>query len=219
MATGSRPGAGRERRHYRRRERPDHVKVLLPIAETLRNALCSSLAAWVLTCATPVLAEGGKADVRVTQQGRTFVIDATLDAPVPPALAWEVLTDFDRMERFVPNLAESRITARDGNQLTILQYGIARFGPLAMRFESERVVTLAPPSSIHSMQTRGTLERLDSVTTFAPSPTGTRLEYRVEAIPGALYPDMITRRFIGHEIGEQFEAIVREMARRRAASG
>ena len=181
--------------------------------------MCSMLAVLALAGATAALAEGGKADIRVTQQSGAFVINATLDAPVPPALAWEVLTDFERMERFVPNLSDSRITSHDGNRLTILQRGIARFGPFAIHFESEREVTLVPPSSIRSVQTRGTMDRLESLTTFAPSPTGTRLDYRVEVVPGALYPDAITRRFIGHEIGEQFEAIVREMVRRRAAPG
>ncbi len=192
---------------------------LRPNAGTLRGAMCSMLAVLALAGATAALAEGGKADIRVTQQSGTFVINATLDAPVPPALAWEVLTDFERMERFVPNLSDSRITSHDGNRLTILQRGIARFGPFAIHFESVREVTLVPSSSIRSVQTRGTMDRLESLTTFAPSPTGTRLDYRVEVVPGALYPDAITRRFIGHEIGEQFEAIVREMVRRRAAPG
>lgn len=173
----------------------------------------------VLAAAAPSHAEGSHADVRLSQQGRTFVIDATLEAPVAPALAWEVLTDFERMEQFVPNLADSRIIAREGNRLTILQHGVARFGPFSLRFESEREVTLVPPASIRSTQIRGTMAKLDSLTTFAASPGGTRLDYHVEVIPGALYPDAITRRFLQHEIAEQFEAIVREMVRRRAAPG
>lgn len=160
----------------------------------------------------------GHAEVRVVQQGRTFVVDATLVAPVPLAVAWEVLTDFERMETFVPNLAESRIVARDGTRLTILQFGIARFGPLSVRFESERVVTLEPRSWIRSVQTRGSMERIESLTTFADAPEGTRLEYHVEVIPGALYPDALTRRFLGHEVAEQFDAIVQEMQRRRGAA-
>ncbi|MDH5285981.1 MAG: SRPBCC family protein [Betaproteobacteria bacterium] len=178
--------------------------------------LWAAAASLVAVC--PARAEDPHADVRISRQGRTFVVEATLEAPVTPALAWEVLTDFERMEKFVPNLADSRIVARDGNRLTILQHGVARFGPFTLRFESERVVTLAPPSSIRSTQIRGTMEQLDSLTTFAASPGGTRLDYHVEAIPGVLYPDALTRRFLQHEIAEQFEAIVREMVRRRDAA-
>jgi carbon monoxide dehydrogenase subunit G len=158
------------------------------------------------------------ADIDLRQVGRTFVVDATFSAPVPLSVAWEVLTDFEHMDAFVPNLAESRIVARDGNLLTILQYGVARFGPLALRFESERQVTLDPFTTIRSTQLRGTMDKLDSTTTFAPEGTGTRLTYHVEAIPGALFPDVIARRFLRHEIAEQFDAIVREMVRRHAAA-
>jgi carbon monoxide dehydrogenase subunit G len=175
----------------------------------------------VALAATPLSAaraDDPRAEVRVTQAGRVFVIEASFDAPVPPALAWQVLTDFERMETFIPNLADSRIIATEDQRLTILQHGIAHFGPLTARFESERVVTLTPPTVIRSVQTRGTMDKLESVTTFAPSPTGTRLAYRVEVIPGALFPDVLTRRFLDHEVREQFEAIVREMVRRKNAS-
>jgi carbon monoxide dehydrogenase subunit G len=160
-----------------------------------------------------------RVDIDLHQSGRTFVVDATFSAPVPPSVAWDVLTDFEHMDAFVPNLAESRIVARDGNVLTILQYGVARFGPLAFRFESERQVTLAPFTTIRSTQLRGTMDKLDSTTTFASEGTGTRLTYRVEAIPGTLFPDVIARRFLRHEIAEQFDAIVREMIRRHAVAG
>ncbi len=159
-----------------------------------------------------------RVDIDVRQSGRTFLVDATFSAPVPPSVAWDVLTDFEHMDAFVPNLAESRIVARDGNLLTILQYGIARFGPLAVRFESERQVTLAPFTTIQSTQLRGTMDKLDSITTFTSEGAGTRLTYHVEAIPGALFPDFVARRFLRHEIVEQFEAIVREMVRRHAAA-
>lgn len=193
----------------------------MPLAKSVLPALSRLAAALfvaTLALAGPAAA-AGKADVRVSQQGALFVIDATLEAPVPPALAWEVLTDFEQMDRYVPNLAESRVVRRDGNVVVILQHGIARFGPLSLRFESEREVVLDPPASIRSVQRRGTMEKLQSLTTFAPSPGGTRLDYHVEVIPGALFPDALTRRFLGHEIEEQFAAIVREMVRRAGPRG
>lgn len=185
----------------------------LAFARALRIALLA------VALAGGAHAQSGKVDITVTQQGRTFVVAATLEAPVPAALAWEVLTDFEQMDHFVPNLTDSRILARDGNRLTIAQRGIARFGPLAISFASEREVTLEPPRRIRSVQTRGSMEKLESVTTFVATAEGTRLDYRVEVIPGALYPDVVARRFLRHEVSEQFDAIVREMLRRRPSPG
>lgn len=180
-----------------------------------RVARAAALLCAAFCACPPAGAQPAAVDVRVTQSGPAFVIEAALEVPVPLPLAWEVLTDFERMAAFVPNLADSRVVARDGTTLTIVQHGIARFGPLALRFASERLVTLVPPASIASTQTRGTMERVESLTTFASTDAGTRLRYHVEVVPGALYPDAITRRFLGHEVTEQFDAVVREMLRRR----
>jgi hypothetical protein len=183
-----------------------------------RRAVCAAAIA-ILPVSAAAESPAVRVDIDLSQSGRTFVVDATFRAPVPPSVAWDVLTDFEHMDAFVPNLAESRIVARDVNRLTILQHGVARFGPFVLRFESERQVTLAPFATIRSTQLRGTMDRLDSTTTFAAEGTGTRLTYHVEAIPGALFPDIVARRFLRHEIAEQFDAIVREMVRRHAGTG
>jgi hypothetical protein len=154
--------------------------------------------------------------VDVRRDGDAYHVEATLFAPVPQALAWEVLTDFDRMAEFVPNVTASRVLSRDGNRFTIVQRGVARFGPLAFGFESERLIETTPRSEIRSIQLRGNMRRLESVTHFAADAEGTLLSYRVEVEPGAFYPAALTERFLAHEIAEQFDAIVDEMLRRKS---
>jgi ribosome-associated toxin RatA of RatAB toxin-antitoxin module len=168
-----------------------------------------------LVATAPVLAARTRVTVDVRRDGDTFRIDATLFAPVPIDLAWEVLTDFEHMEQFVPNVQDSRIIARQGQRLTIAQRGVARFGPLTFPFESERIVELSQRSEIHSSQSTGNMRRLESVTRFATAEGGTQLSYRVEVEPGAWFPAALTERFLVHEIEEQFDAIVEEMIRRQ----
>jgi ribosome-associated toxin RatA of RatAB toxin-antitoxin module len=168
-----------------------------------------------LIATAPALAARSRVTVDVRRAGETFSINATLFAPVPLDLAWEVLTDFEHMEQFVPNVSDSRIIARQGQRLTIAQRGVARFGPLRFPFESERVVELSPRSEIVSSQIKGNMRRLESVTRFATTEGGTQLSYRVDVEPGAWFPAALTERFLVHEIEEQFEAIVEEMIRRQ----
>ena len=155
--------------------------------------------------------------IDVQRKGDAFEVDATLFAPVPLDVAWDVLTDFENMEKFVPNVSASRIVARDGNRLTIEQSGRARYGPLSFAFDSQRLVELTPRTQIRSTQVKGNMRRMSSVTTFVPVDGGTRLRYEVDVVPGALFPALLTERFMEHEIEEQFGAIVREMARRSGA--
>jgi carbon monoxide dehydrogenase subunit G len=168
-----------------------------------------------LIATAPALAARTRVDVDVERDGGIFRIDATLFAPVPLAVAWDVLTDFEHMEQFVPNVRDSRIVSRQGERLTVAQRGVAKFGPLAFAFESERIVEMSRHSEIRSIQVKGNMRRLESFTRFTATGGGTQLSYRVEVEPGALFPAALTERFLVHEIREQFEAIVDEMIRRQ----
>jgi hypothetical protein len=157
------------------------------------------------------------ATITVTREGGHFYVDASLFTTAPPAVAWEVLTDFDHMAAFVPNLERSRAIAHSPNRVTLQQRGVARFGPLAFPFESEREIEIVPSEVIRSRQTRGSMRHLVSLTTLAADGTGTRIDYHVDVDPGALYPAFLTQTFLRDEITEQFVAIEREMRRRAAA--
>jgi ribosome-associated toxin RatA of RatAB toxin-antitoxin module len=156
--------------------------------------------------------------VKVTRRGDTFLVDALLFAPVSPREAWAVLTDFDHMSAFVPNLSESRVTSRSDDELVVAQKGVARFGVLSFPFESVREVELHPYDSIRSQNIRGNLARLVSVTRLTGAEGGTRIDYQVEVLPAFWVPGFVGEFLIKHEITEQFEAIVKEMLRRRERS-
>ena len=54
-------------------------------------------------------AEVADRDIRVQRHGNAFSIDAVMHAPVPPATAWEVLTDFEHMPRYQSSLKSSQV--------------------------------------------------------------------------------------------------------------
>ncbi|HSD59802.1 MAG TPA: SRPBCC family protein [Burkholderiales bacterium] len=178
-------------------------------------ALALAALAFVVVAAEPATG----IEIDIARNGDTFIVDALLFAPVTRREAWAVLTDFDRMGGFVPNLSESRVLRRAGDQLTVAQKGVARYGILSFPFDSVREVELQPYQSIRSRTIGGNILRLDSLTRFADADGGTRISYRVEVIPGSWFPGFITEVFLRDEITEQFEAIVREMLSRRGRPG
>lgn len=152
--------------------------------------------------------------IDVARSGETFIVHALLFAPVSRREAWAVLTDFDRMTGFVPNLTESRVVERAGNRLTVAQKGVARFGALEFPFDSVREVDLDPEESVRSRNIRGSVRKLESVTRLAEAGGGTQVSYRVEAILDWWFSNAVGEAFLRHEIREQFDAIVKEMRRR-----
>ena len=52
---------------------------------------------------------------------------ARLRMNVEPSCLWEVLTDYDSLDRFIPNLASSRLLWRRGSSIGLEQLGIQQF--------------------------------------------------------------------------------------------
>ncbi|HEX6829839.1 MAG TPA: SRPBCC family protein, partial [Burkholderiales bacterium] len=157
------------------------------------------------------------ASIEVRRDGETYIVNGLLFAPVTRHEAWVVLTDFDHMGRFVPNLSESRVLRRAGSRLTVFQKGVARFGILSFPFESVREVELEAEETVRSRNISGNLRKLESLTRFSDADGATRISYRVEIIPDFWLPGFIGEVVIRDEIEEQFAAILKEMLRRRGA--
>ncbi len=155
-------------------------------------------------------------DVRVQRQGSAFSIDAVLHAPVPLAIAWEVLTDFEHMPRYQTNLTHSEVLERSPQRLLVRQQGVARFGPFSSAFDSVREMQLTPQRSIRARQVSGkVLKQMTSLMTLEPADGGTRLIYHADMEPETSLPPLVGPAVVQHETAEQFAAIVREMLRRQ----
>jgi carbon monoxide dehydrogenase subunit G len=178
--------------------------------------LCLALAcAGPASAAEPAVATVTDQAVQVQRQGGSYTIDLVMHAPVPLAVAWAVLTDFDHMAEFIPNLSHSQVLQRADNVLRISQKGQARWGPFSMDFESVREVTLLPQREIRSRGLAGTVKRVDSTMTLVPDGEGTRLHYHNEVEPGTWLPPVLGPARVREETAAQFNAILQEMARRR----
>jgi ribosome-associated toxin RatA of RatAB toxin-antitoxin module len=155
--------------------------------------------------------------IAVGRRGEQMMVDAAFVAPVTQSEAWEVLTDFDAMASFVPNLEESRVAARDGARLRVEQRGVARWGPLTHAFSTVREVELEPMTQVRSQSIAGSLRNVRSSTHFTPLAAGTEIRHHLEFAADTWMPAVLVEPFLRHEVREQFEAVVAEMLRRRAA--
>ncbi len=168
----------------------------------------------LLSPASQAAVESPVRSISVTSVGAVYVCDAVMFAPVPPAVAWEVLIDFEHMAEWVPNVRTSRVLKRESDSATIEQRGTARFGVANFAYTTERRIEMNKPVAIRSTQIKGSLRRVESLMTLEPDGKGTGLNYHLEVVPGLLARAVMSRSFLEHEIAEQFGAIVAEMTRR-----
>jgi carbon monoxide dehydrogenase subunit G len=155
-----------------------------------------------------------ESSIQVRRQGEVWIVEARFTAPVPPALAWAVLTDFDNMARIVSNLNSSRVVSRQGNVLQVEQKGRARFGLFSVAFESLREITLTPRRRIQARGLSGSAKQFESDMTLAVEGEGTVFTYRVDMVPDFWLPSLLGPSLLRHEMAEQFSALVAEMQRR-----
>jgi carbon monoxide dehydrogenase subunit G len=154
--------------------------------------------------------------VGVEHDGEVYVVIASFTAPVAPAAAWAVLTDFDHMADFMPSLKASRVLDHKDSKLLVEQRGTMELGTFRMPFESQRTIEMFPPNRIDSSQLRGNMQRVDSVTTVNEVPGGTRVDYRIEIVPKLWMPQNIAGPLLKNETERQFTAILKEIVRRKA---
>jgi hypothetical protein len=152
--------------------------------------------------------------INVNYDGETYVCDAVMFAPVQQLLAWEVLTDFEHMAQWVPNVRETIVLRRDASSATIEQHGVARYGAVSLPYATERRMELDKPVAIRSAQVRGSLRRVESLMTLESEGSGTRLTYHLEIVPSAVASVAMSAGYLEREIPEQFNAIIAEMVRR-----
>lgn len=155
-------------------------------------------------------------DIQVRRQGEAWTVEAQFVVPVPPSVAWEVLTDFDNMTAILTNLSSSRVLSRQGQVLQVEQKGLARFGIFSFAFESLREITLTPRRRIQARGLAGNTRQFESDMVLAPLVGGTRFSYRVTMIPDFWLPSLLGPSLLQHEMAEQFSAMAAEMEKRHS---
>ena len=159
-------------------------------------------------------ADGPVRTLDVTFDGEAYVVNAVFFAPVPQAVAYDVLTDFEHLAKWVPNVTDSKVIKRDETSVIVEQHGMARYGAASFPYTTERKIELKPPSAIKTVQIKGSMRRVESTLAIEPEGKGTKIVYHLEIVPSAFAGAVMSKKFVEHEVGEQFGAIVGEMTRR-----
>src|SRR4051812_34475972 len=88
--------------------------------------------------------------VEAVKDGRK--IHVKVDAPVkaPRAVVWAVITDYDHMASFLPNVRKGVGRRGPATRLHVFQKGEASRGLLTIRFENLREIDLEPQTEVRS---------------------------------------------------------------------
>lgn len=180
-----------------------------------RAALVAADDKWDRLAATP---DNGMADeisvhTARTADGKATLAEVVLGLPVDHAVVWAVLTDYENMPRFVPDIRATRVIRSEPGRKRVEIEGVARF--LFMDFPISTTVDAVfhPAGSIAIDSVAGNLD-IQGVVRVLGEGGYTRVDYRVRIAPDFWLPPLIGNFLIGRVIKRQFGGMVAEMHRR-----
>ena len=143
---------------------------------------------------------------------------ALVAAPLP--LVWEVLTDYERLSRFIPGIAKSTVRLRQGNRAIVEQSGEARFLLFSFPIEVTLEVLESPSEWISSRAVGGNVRQMEGRYDLQPEPVGGRVMVRYRGLiePDFDLPPLVGPAALRSSVEEQFTAMVVEIERRAAAA-
>ncbi len=133
-----------------------------------------------------------------------------------PRLAWEVLTDYNRLADSAPGLSASRIVSAAGEPLLLEQKGEAGFRVFCFPIEVVLRVEERPHEWLRFSLVRGNMKAMRGEWRIEKAENGTRVTYEAELTPGFWVPPVIGPRIIRRNVRKQLEGLGREMLKRAA---
>ena len=184
-------------------------------ARAAKAAFLHPLALCLLWFSAEALAER---DVRIARDADTIRINAKLRVDVHHHIAWQVLTDYNNLARFVPGLLTSRIVSEPGSPLLLKQTG--RSGLLWMTVPVEVVVRIEeiPLEVIHFSAVSGTLKSKSGEWRIEAQDDATLLIYRASIVPGFWVPPLIGTAVMAQDVRSTLVGVAREMTQRAASA-
>jgi len=150
--------------------------------------------------------------------GDVLVMTGTLEVDAPPAVAWEVLTDYDHQARFLPGMATSHTEWRDGREVRVVQSGSTKLLFARITASLELVIHEAPPAEIDFEDVlHRDFELYRGKWTLDAEPgRGVRITCQVIAKPRASGPMFLKADALAANASQELTALRNEINRRVA---
>ena len=156
-------------------------------------------------------------EIRIARNQGAFKIDASLRVEAHHHIAWQVLTDYNNLARFVPGMQTSQVVSGPGEPLLLKQTGQSGFLLFTLPIEVLVRITETPLEAIRFEAVGGSFKNKQGEWRIERQADATLLIYRASITPGFWVPPQIGTAVIGQDVRNKLSGVAREMQRRAAA--
>ena len=159
----------------------------------------------------PVVVEVGAQEVSVVLsegEGRVVAVEAECIIPRPRQKIWDVLSDYDRLEEFIPFITESRVMRREPDAIILQQKGRAGMLGLNRYFTVTFRVQESPMRWIEFESFAGDFKRFKGRWDLEERSSGTCVRHEVQLEPAFFMPKWVMRLIARHILLRSLEAVI-----------
>ena len=153
--------------------------------------------------------------------GATRRLAAQLVLPLRAEAVWDVLTDYEQLQSFIPNLVRSRLLSRDGSKVLLEQTGGQRFAGLCFTASVRLELQERPQDGILGFRmVAGDFRRFEGAWTLSGDGDGHGLRLRYELLVQACMgmPISLIEQRLRDDLASNLRAVALETLRRSQAS-
>jgi ribosome-associated toxin RatA of RatAB toxin-antitoxin module len=156
-------------------------------------------------------------EVHVERRHGVFQVHADTPVAVDAQTAWQVLTDYNQLAEFVPDMRMSRIISAPGEPLLLEQKGGAGFLLFQVSIEVVLQIDEIPPERLKFHAVSGNMKQMRGEWRISRADRAVRLSYDAELEPDFWVPPVIGAALMRRDIGKQIDGVVHEMLKRHGA--
>ncbi|MYM29140.1 cyclase/dehydrase [Duganella sp. CY15W] len=154
---------------------------------------------------------------RIDQDGQhMYEVDSTGTVAAALPKVWRILTGYERMSEFVPDMESCKVLSRNGNEIIIEQFGVARFLFMSKTIHLIVRAVEQPMSSIDISLISGDMKHYESRWELVPVPEtgGTKIIYHGKLQPNFYVPGILGSKMIRGDIERMMSAVLARIDRR-----
>ncbi len=181
--------------------------------------LGSALSAWgsAAAAAQPVAPSFELSVERVdgAEGNQAYQITSSGTVAATPAVVWRILTDYNHLADYLPNLKSTRVVSRNGDRVIVEQLGTARFLFFSQAIRLVVQVQERPPDRIDISLIDGDMKVYRASWVLSPSAdaAGTRVVYNATIVPKFDVPGIVGTNVVRKDIARMMAAVLLRLDR------
>lgn len=152
--------------------------------------------------------------VAIGRDGQAYTVTARFEVPHSVATVFEVLSDYEGIPRFMPDIKKSVVHERNGERTIVEQEAVSR----VMLFSKRVYLMLEVQRTADALRFRDTsarsFHRYDGSWHVSRQGPRTIIDYRLTADPSFSVPSFLIRRLLERDAHETLDRLRAEMAAR-----